>query len=119
VGAHARHIRDEPLPEIVDTGAMHKHAAPPIDVERAREAHATSIELQSHAAKLDPKHQRRARRLRRLRRTMRVLLLLLLIAAGLAVWRYVPLAEWWDRVQDAGRGTAESYASSPGRSPAR
>ena len=50
---------------------------------------------------------------------MRVLLLLLLIAAGLAVWRYVPVAEWWDRVQDAGRGTAESYASSPGRSPAR
>ena len=119
MGSHARRAREQEPPAIVDTGAMHKHAAPSVHVDRAREAHATSIELQSHAAKLDPKHQRRARRLRRMRRTVRFLVVLLLIAAALAVWRYVPVADWWERVQDAGSGTTEGYASSPGRLPAR
>ena len=60
--------------------------------------------LQVQAGQLDRVHRRRARRARALRRIWRVLLLLLLVAIGFAVWRYVPLAEWWDTIRDTSTG---------------
>jgi len=104
MGTYSRHVRFDPAPERSDARAMHKYAAPAIDLTRIREAWDVSRELQEHATHLDPDHRSRARRARRARQARRTLLVALLLVVALAAWRYVPFADIWQDVQDASAG---------------
>jgi len=104
MSTYSRHVRLDVAPDRPDAGAMHKYAAPAIDLTRIREAWDVSRELQEHATHLDLDHRRRARRARRAKRARQTLLVALLLLVALAAWRYVPFADIWQDVQDASAG---------------
>lgn len=86
---------------LVDQGAMHKHAAPGVPADHAREAHRLGLDLQAAAVELDHRHAQDHQQAKKIDRMRHIAWWLLLVAAILVTLAAAPLEEWWQTISDA------------------